>query len=678
MSKKSRGLCWNFAEQDISTDTPLSSFRYTSPTRQRAAMERSSRHTSPDQSPEPLRSKNSGFLRTKKRGSKDNEKSDEEGEPDEQSGGSNSNQRPREELRDESSSENHTSDQTKTQSIGNPKISVEQAREWITDFYQTYNPDKLHTVEALLIQYKDEYGTLISRLKEKYNVPEESEEVEVTQTEEIGQAQVLAPVHHQWTVDQTRMWLIDFYKVHNPDKLDTIEDALAAFEGDYETLILKLKQKYNVNEDNSEVRDGSSKEQLNEKDTKEDICSAHDDKENLIDTFSKNQLDEKYNEHHQNNVQQSDNFYEDQTNELNTRSQIENVIGNEKDVSDISDEGLDDIKSNNHLNNHQKDGTGPSDTYHEENMDAKQIGTFREHQEEMGGGEANSQRRVSKSSSINSDNRQVDTSREQHEHMGDAAETNHRRRASQSSIRHIEQGQGADEKQRQLCTPGQDANEDAHSVDSLTMEEFWKMTSAQKSLSSEVEFLRKQAANKPPMKESLSHDVRLLSNLSADSLSDNEEVEMDSICASGVSDAEFHQSIPAHSHLQDNHQDLFSENLAGMQPSMASMITFQDLQADIEELQEALIVERGLRQKAEAEVNSLINALEKERAEHAGARSQLILLRQERQRMQKSMDAEDDDDLELDEVSKKRIRNLEEALLEKDRMINKITAQVMW
>jgi len=109
------------------------------------------------------------------------------------------------------------------------KITENEARQRLIDFYSKHNPDRLSKIDAILEQYGHDYEELFKKLESKYSV------------------QKPATVS-KMTMDQAREWLTEFYNIHNPERLDKIEDILKQYESNYEGMILKLKQKYNLSE----------------------------------------------------------------------------------------------------------------------------------------------------------------------------------------------------------------------------------------------------------------------------------------------------------------------------------------------------------------------------------------------------------------------------------------------
>lgn len=163
----------------------------------------------------------------------------------------------------------------------------------------------------------------------------------------------------------------------------------------------------------------------------------------------------------------------------------------------------------------------------------------------------------------------------------------------------------------------------------LSMGDFVRMTSSSNVLSSEVKHLQRRA--------SLQHEKRV-------------------------------------SVVQNLNQSAFA-------PSMAETIEFQDLRADIEELRHALLHETNLRRRAEARAEELEQQLVDERASHTTAVAQLKLMRQEKERMIQHIDAQENlvrANYKDEAYGQRRMQMLEEALAEKEALVQKITAQVMW
>jgi len=117
------------------------------------------------------------------------------------------------------------------------KMTEQEAREFLTEFYRQRNPDKLHTIDKLLSKYRGNYKELVASVKEKYGMSDGA----------AATSPLSSPSGGLMTKEQAHKWITDFYQVHNPEKLEdpsTIDYILQQYEGQYHVMCDHLKQKY--------------------------------------------------------------------------------------------------------------------------------------------------------------------------------------------------------------------------------------------------------------------------------------------------------------------------------------------------------------------------------------------------------------------------------------------------
>jgi hypothetical protein len=114
----------------------------------------------------------------------------------------------------------------------------------ISAFYKKVNPEKIKDIPFLLEKYKGQEEELIDKLYEKYNV--RNEEIEKTDIKDYSQI------------------ITSFYKKINPDKIKNIPVLLEKYRGQEEELLTKLREQYNLDEKNFEIKESISEPESKE------------------------------------------------------------------------------------------------------------------------------------------------------------------------------------------------------------------------------------------------------------------------------------------------------------------------------------------------------------------------------------------------------------------------------
>jgi hypothetical protein len=107
-------------------------------------------------------------------------------------------------------------------------MSVLNARERLTRFYQQYDPSKLHHVNSTILRRESSIDQLFAALVAKYG-PEPSP------TEEVK----LKP-----NQDRMKVRLYHFYRFYNPEKLSMIDDIVSGYWQEEQHLFKTLVEKY--------------------------------------------------------------------------------------------------------------------------------------------------------------------------------------------------------------------------------------------------------------------------------------------------------------------------------------------------------------------------------------------------------------------------------------------------
>jgi len=121
------------------------------------------------------------------------------------------------------------------------KPNEQDHRQRLTEFYSTYVPDKVSTVDATLAKYKNKEGELWKALEKKYadqiKAKEQEKEKEAEKEKESTKETETSPTDY-------RKRLVDFFTSYAPERLDSVDAALEKYKGKEEDIFKILEKKY--------------------------------------------------------------------------------------------------------------------------------------------------------------------------------------------------------------------------------------------------------------------------------------------------------------------------------------------------------------------------------------------------------------------------------------------------
>ena len=114
------------------------------------------------------------------------------------------------------------------------ELTPTDVRTRLFNFYQKYNPDKIHEVEDVLERYLGNEEKLFAALVRKYGPePADEEDSESDDDDELLDPKNIDPLdyHARLTV---------FYQKYNPDKIDEVLTVLMKYQGNEDKLFNAL------------------------------------------------------------------------------------------------------------------------------------------------------------------------------------------------------------------------------------------------------------------------------------------------------------------------------------------------------------------------------------------------------------------------------------------------------
>merc|ERR1719464_2009709 len=115
-----------------------------------------------------------------------------------------------------------------------PSIKNEFNKERLVAYCKKYNPAKVESVEEMFKKFAGKDEELFHKLEATYG--ENFSKLEAKYGENLS-----------------TVWLTEFYKKHNPSKIDSVADMLDKYAGREEKLYAKLKAKYYGTEEEKEM-----------------------------------------------------------------------------------------------------------------------------------------------------------------------------------------------------------------------------------------------------------------------------------------------------------------------------------------------------------------------------------------------------------------------------------------